>query len=99
MSIYFVCTNPVEGREEEYNHWYDKVHLPEILAMFPNIVSAKRYTAADTSDTHAYSAVYEIEGDAPATIEAIGKAMASGALSVSEAVDGASTVRTVWVER
>ena len=27
-----VFTEPVIGREDEYNEWYDEVHLPEVLA-------------------------------------------------------------------
>jgi hypothetical protein len=27
----FVFTNPVEGKEDEFNAWYDGVHIPEVL--------------------------------------------------------------------
>ena len=26
----FVFTDPVEGKEEEYNDWYNNVHLAEV---------------------------------------------------------------------
>ena len=100
MSSYFVYTNPVEGREDEYNDWYDQIHIPEILAMFSNITAAKRYHAVDTQNApQAYLAIYDIEGDASSTIQAIGKAMASGELTVSDSVDGATAARMVWVKR
>lgn len=100
MTNYFVYTNPVEGREDEFNEWYDTIHIPELLAMFPNIRSAKRFAAADASKApQAYLAVYEIEGDAPGTIEAIARAMASGELTVSDSIDGKSSARTVWIPR
>jgi hypothetical protein len=27
---FLVFTNPVEGREDEYNEWYDNVHLGDV---------------------------------------------------------------------
>lgn len=28
-----IHSNPIAGKEKEYNEWYDKVHLPEIAAV------------------------------------------------------------------
>ncbi|MCU1346574.1 MAG: hypothetical protein JWL70_2840 [Acidimicrobiia bacterium] len=62
-----VFTNPVEGREDEFNKWYDEVHLPEVLTV-PGFVAAQRYGQTEGSlgndGPRPYLAVYEIEGDA-----------------------------------
>ncbi|WP_173933959.1 DUF4286 family protein [Chelativorans sp. Marseille-P2723] len=62
-----VMTNPVEGREEEYNEWYDNQHLADVLKI-PGIVSAERFelSASQRSDPpypFSYLALYWIETD------------------------------------
>jgi hypothetical protein len=47
-------------REQEYNTWYDEVHLPELVAL-DGIVSARRLRPVD--GTGPYVALYEIEGE------------------------------------
>lgn len=64
---FVVMTNPVEGREDEYNDWYTKRHLPDVLDI-PGIVAAQRFTAtavqrATEPPPYRYLAVYEIETD------------------------------------
>lgn len=39
--VFAVLTNPVEGREPEFNAWYDR-HLHDILRL-PGLVSAQRF--------------------------------------------------------
>ena len=60
-----VMTNPVEGKEQEFNDWYDNQHIRDVLAV-PGIVSAQRLKAADSqlgnrSSPYRYLAVYEVE--------------------------------------
>lgn len=62
-----VMTNPVKGREEEYNSWYDDRHLADVLCI-PGIVSAERFelSAAQRFDPpypYGYLALYWIETD------------------------------------
>jgi hypothetical protein len=47
-------------REQEYNTWYDEVHIPELLAL-DGIVAARRLRPVDGDGP--YVALYEIEGD------------------------------------
>jgi hypothetical protein len=71
-----VFTNAAEGRDDEFNEWYDSVHIPEILALGP-FTSAQRFRVAENQvfpQTHQYVALYEFDGDADA---------ASGALSAA----------------
>ena len=59
--IIYVETRPVSPeREQEYNTWYDEVHLPELVAL-DGIVSARRLRPVNGDGP--YVALYEIEGD------------------------------------
>ena len=55
------CADP--SREKEYNDWYDKVHLPDILET-PGFVRASRYENSNPGEGQGkFLAVYEIETD------------------------------------
>ena len=69
--IMTVRSNPVPGREAEYNEWYDRFHVPE-LVMTPTFVAGQRYRLADVKPfdypgyqkpEYSYMVVYEIETD------------------------------------
>jgi hypothetical protein len=60
-------SNSAPGREAEFNEWYDKVHLKEVLAI-PGVVAARRFKLAgiqidEAAKKHQYLAIYEIEVD------------------------------------
>jgi hypothetical protein len=58
-------TRPVEGREDEYNDWYQNTHLPEVTSL-PGIRGAQRYKLAAPMmgyDERSYLAIYDIETD------------------------------------
>ena len=61
-----VMSKPVAGREQEYNDWYQNVHLQEVVAI-PAIKSAQRFrlSRALVADPEPlpYLAIYEIETD------------------------------------
>jgi hypothetical protein len=46
------------GAEDEFNRWYNEVHLPEVLAC-TGFISASRYECTDGQPR--YIAVYELE--------------------------------------
>lgn len=56
------CCDP--SREKEYNEWYDKVHIPDILNM-PGYKSATRFINPDFAnfETGKFLAIYELETD------------------------------------
>ena len=62
------------SREEEFNDWYDNIHLPDVLET-PGFVAATRYVIREPQDgCGKYIAVYEIEtDDFEQTMEARGK--------------------------
>jgi hypothetical protein len=59
-----VLTSPTAGREDEFNEWYENVHVPQVLRM-PGFLSGQRFRLVDStpSDLPRYLAVYEIESD------------------------------------
>ncbi len=87
-----VFSQPSPGREDEYNRWYDEVHLREVLEI-DGFVAAQRFRLGDAqigepgSEAPApYLAIYEIEAE---SLEAaLGKLdAASGTMDMSEALD------------
>lgn len=96
-----VSTNPVAGRDEEYNDWYDNRHLPDVLKL-DGFVAAQRFRLAPADPPqeapHRYLAVYEVDAD---SVEAAGKILtegfASGALPLSDALD-VSSIGMVYFE-
>jgi hypothetical protein len=87
MGKMLVFTNAVEGRDDEYNQWYDEVHLGEVLAL-PEFVGATRHKLADAQmfpdQSHGYLAIYEYKGDAADAVAALGAA--AGSLNMSDAL-------------
>ena len=68
---FVVYSNPVEGREQEYNDWYSNQHLSDLLAI-PGVISARRFKLSGTQiqeapQTYQYLAIYEIEAEDVAT--------------------------------
>lgn len=86
--VLMVMSNPVEGREDEYNEWYDNVHLGEVLQV-PGFVAARRYAAAGSvrgESPYRYLSIYEIEAD---DLEAATAALQAGVrgMHMSDAID------------
>jgi hypothetical protein len=102
-TLYLVFSNPVEGKDREFNEWYDSVHLREVLAT-PGMISAQRYSvreaeinrAAGVRPTHRYLLVYEMEGDVDAVMSKLQEAAASGVLQMSDSLDLANVSMSFW---
>ncbi|OBH12401.1 DUF4286 family protein [Mycobacterium sp. E3247] len=59
--IMYVESRPSSpDREDEYNTWYDQIHIPELLTL-DGIVAARRFRPVDGNGP--YVAIYELEGD------------------------------------
>ena len=60
-----VFSNPVAGREDEYNEWYDGIHVSEVLQV-DGFVACQRFVADASDDPPAkYLAVYELATEDP----------------------------------
>ena len=62
--LYVVETNCADAaRETEFNEWYAKIHIPDVLEV-PGVIKATRYENTEPSEEKAkFLATYEIETD------------------------------------
>jgi hypothetical protein len=95
--LLLALSNPVEGSDDEFNRWYDEVHVPDVLAV-PGICSAQRYQLrpGDGLGTYRYAAIYEISGDPETVLSELGRRVHSGEMALSEALDRSATTRTIF---
>lgn len=81
-----------QGEEDAYNAWYRDVHIPEVMAHVPQIVSAKRYVVAPDAAPEPlggrrYLAVYRIEADDPqAAVATLQERVADGSIGMHPAL-------------
>jgi len=70
MVVFSSCT---AGSDEEFNRWYDDIHVPEVLSVGP-IVACQRFRVADAQampQTHRYLAIYEFVGSAQKAVDSL----------------------------
>ncbi|MDB5971441.1 MAG: hypothetical protein JWQ90_3891 [Hydrocarboniphaga sp.] len=92
-----VLSNPVEGRDAEYNEWYSRQHLQDVVRI-PGFVGAQRFQLVEPvlmaeNFPWRYVAIYEIETDDLAV--ALGELSArtgTTAVPMSEAIDTVNIV-------
>ncbi len=84
--IMFVPSGPSSPeREDEYNQWYSKVHIPEVCQI-EGITGARRFKRVHPDPAEApYVAIYELESDDLAGIfDKLSKAAMSGEMNMSD---------------
>lgn len=64
---FVILTNPTEGREADFLHWYD-LHLPEVLENYPGLTTGQLFKAAPTqrhgsAPEWQYLALYDLVAD------------------------------------
>lgn len=95
-------SEPVEGREEEYERWYEGQHLSDIRGV-PGFTAARRFEVVPSDMSlgspppKAKVAVYEVEGDVESAAARLGEAMKSGEIALSPALNKREI--TTWVLR
>jgi len=88
---YVVFTNPVQGREDEYNNWYTNVHVPDVLCV-PGILSAQRFRRTEQQrgagpQPWDYLALYECDAPEPRLVtEGIQARIGTPEMMMSEAL-------------
>jgi hypothetical protein len=94
--IYAVLTNPAAGREDAFNEWYTKQHLPDVLKA-PGFKSAQRFTLLNQGTSQwKYLAIYEFEGADPnAILAGLNARAGTPDMVISQALDSYSA--TSWV--
>jgi hypothetical protein len=81
-----VFSDPLPGRDDEYNDWYDNTHLADALTL-PGFKSAQRFKTGDM-DRDApcrYAAIYEVE--AASLDEAVATARSAERFPMTDAID------------
>ena len=102
--IQLVFSNPFEGKDDEFNEWYDNIHLPEVLAM-PGVISAERFDLRPLARTDAntpefrYLAIYKMEGDPDVLLAKISEGVRSGAIVMSDTFDARGSRLSFWTPR
>ena len=69
---FYGFTNPVAGREDEFNAWYDTTHLADLLKV-PGILSAQRFRLTEEQRAagphpYRYLAVYDCEAESVGSV-------------------------------
>jgi hypothetical protein len=102
--LFMVLTNPVDGRDDEYNQWYDNVHLADVQRV-PGVVGAQRYELVPTGSegapppTHRYLAIYEIDRKANEVLSELMARAGGPQMPLSPALDLTTINMTVWKPR
>ncbi|KAA9149884.1 hypothetical protein FPZ12_042280 [Amycolatopsis acidicola] len=98
MAQLLVFSNAKDGRDDDYNEWYDSIHLPDMLGV-PGVKSGARYRVRELPgrpSEHKYLAVYELDRDAGEVLKEIGELMASDPSRATDSLDFGTVVATVW---
>lgn len=91
--VLVVYSGPVEGREDEYNDWYNNQHLQDVLAQ-PGYISARRYKLTDMKldegmpdASHPYVAFYYLQTDDPQkALDGMKERVQSGVIAMTDAM-------------
>lgn len=96
--LQLALSNPVAGREDEFNRWYEHDHLRNGV-LTPGILAGQRFRRADgpwPSGKHEYLTIWEIDDPAFALAQ-LASVKGTDAMPISPAID-MSTVQppTMW---
>ncbi len=98
---FVVLSRPTEGREDEYNEWYQNTHLPELTSI-PGIQSAQRFrmeVALVEGAAWPYMSIYELETDDVNAVLAQLTGMAENQLlTMTDAIDLSDVYAVVYGE-
>jgi hypothetical protein len=83
-----VYSNPAEGREDDYNAWYDDVHLPEFSAL-PGVISGRRFRVTGAAQPQ-YAAIYELSAHPDEVMAAMNAGVKDGTVHWTDALDPGS---------
>ncbi len=101
MGKLLVFSKPVSAeREDEYNRWYDDVHLADVCSL-ASVTGARRFKVSDTqmsmmgAPDYEYVAIYDFTGPPGAVLD--GLSAGGTSWEISPALDTASA-RVVVVD-
>lgn len=100
--VMVVQSRAKNGRDDEYNKWYDSTHIKDICAL-PGVKSGRRFESTGIGMGGAgqkYLAIYEIEADDPtAWFAEMGKRAAEGKMSMSDSLDAENAILWIYKAR
>lgn len=100
--VMVVQSNALEGRDDDYNTWYDGIHYQDICDI-PGVKSGRRFEATPVAMGPAgqpYLSIFEVETDDPAAVLAeLGQRSADGRMRHSEALDPGSLALWFYKQR
>ena len=101
--LYLVFSRPVAGREEEYNAWYEDVHMQDMKRV-PGVCGVTRYELSETGPDDAvlpnrYLAVYELDREPEEVLAEIAKRAGGPQMQIIEAMDRGSATKAIWKRR
>lgn len=98
-NMFMAFISPAEGREAEFNEWYEGTHMPDCLGI-EGIESARRYRlhrAEIGTAPASYVTIYELaEGTDPNEVMDRLNAAVPGMHILAEAIDFASASTHTW---
>ncbi len=96
-----VFSEPVPGREAQFNDWYTNQHLSDVVAV-PGFVSGQRFKLVQLGAgefKHRYLAIYEIEADDyAAALQQMQSRAGTPAMVVTDALDSNNVAFGVFEE-
>ncbi|MFA5119822.1 hypothetical protein [Zavarzinia sp.] len=90
--LFAALSKPAEGREDDFNAWYDGQHVPDVTSI-PGIFGAERFALSmpfldPLGGGQNYLALYDVDSDDLAVLASAVKAAArSGRTVMSDAID------------
>jgi hypothetical protein len=90
--VFVVLTNASGGRDDEFNEWYNKQHIPDVLKI-PGFVAAQRFGVAaaqmeGVTSPWRYLALYELDTDNLAgALKELAARLGTPAMVMSESLD------------
>jgi hypothetical protein len=94
-----ILSRPRQGREARYNEWYDRVHLPQMLAL-PGFKAAQRFRHTRTlgeREAFPYAALYDIETrNLDGVLRELYRVAGSRSLLIDESLDRDSVYAAVY---
>jgi hypothetical protein len=94
-----ILSRPAQGREAQYDDWYQNVHLEQMLTLkgFKAAQRFKLQRSLGQREAQPYAAIYEIEtDDLDAVLEELYREAGSQRLLIDEALDRASIYAAVY---
>ena len=93
--VLIVMTEPLEGKEDEYNDWYDNEHIPEFLKV-PGFAAAQRFVAVPWMNgelpERKYLTIYEFDTDVEEVKEANRRSRSERSTEVPPVMDRSASI-------